>query len=202
MTGCRAIRRARTAQTGRRARLERLARAAALVAALVAAVGIPAACAGGVPAVPAPGVAATAQASTTAAVRATLAQLDGAFRANGLVLESTLTQIRPAEPPSFAGVARWPFHAVLPDDPAGGFFVIYEFADVALAAEGGHDLAAYIASGPGRVQYAPDTRFVLRQAGSTLVFYAWSPASSPDARTADVAASIASAGFEVPIPRG
>jgi hypothetical protein len=129
-------------------------------------------------------------------------QLDGALRASGLVLESTLTAIRPAEPPSFAAVARWPFHAVLPVDPAGGYFVIYEFPDLALAADGGRDLAAYITSGPGRVQFPPDVRFVLRQVSSTLVFYPWSPASSPDPKTPNVAAALASVGSEVPIPRG
>jgi len=129
-------------------------------------------------------------------------QLDGALRANGLVLESTLTAIRPAEPPSFAGVARWSFHAVLPVNPAGGYFVICEFPDLALAADGGRDRAAYITSGPGRVQFPPDVRFVLRQVGSTLVFYPWLPASSPDPKTPDVAAALASVGSEVPMPRG
>jgi hypothetical protein len=126
----------------------------------------------------------------------------GALRAAGLVVESTLTAIRPAEPPSFAGVARWPFQAVLPDDPAGGYFLVYEFADPAVAADGGRDLAAYIASGPGRVQFPPDVRFVLRQVGATLVFFPWSPASSPDPKTSSVATALASVGSEVPIPPG
>jgi hypothetical protein len=173
-----------------------------LAAASIAAGGLLAACVGGAPAVRTSGPLPTVRPSASAAIQATLVQLDGAFRASGLVLESTLTAVRPAEPPSFAGVARWPFHALLPDDPAGGYFVIYEFPDPAFATDGGRDLAAYIASGPGRVQYAPDVRFVLRQVGSTLVFYPWSPASSPDARTPDVAAALASVGSEVPIPRG
>ena len=121
-------------------------------------------------------------------------QLDGALRARGLVLQSTRTEIRPAEPPSFADVARWPFQALLPDDPGGGYFVVYAFADADLAAAGGRDLAAYVASGPGRIQFPPDVRFVLRQVGSTLVFYPWSPASSPDPKTPDLAAALASVG--------
>jgi len=172
-----------------------------LVAASLAAGGLLAAC-GVTPADRTAEPFPTAQPTVSIAVQTTLAQLDGALRANGLVLESTLTAIRPAEPPSFAGVARWPFHAVLPVDPAGGYFVIYEFPDPALAADGGRDLAAYIASGPGRVQFPPDVRFVLRQVGSTLVFYPWSPASSPDPKTPNVAAALASVGSEVPIPRG
>jgi len=105
----------------------------ALAAASIAAGGVLAACGGAAPAdrtlEPLP----TARPSASAAVQVTLVQLDGALRANGLVLEPTLTAIRPAESPSFAGVARWPFHAVLPVDPAGGYFVIYEFPDVAAA---------------------------------------------------------------------
>ncbi len=119
-----------------------------------------------------------------------------------MLLPTLTTVVRPAEPPSFASVARWPFQAVLPDDPAGGYFVIYEFPDLAFAAAGGRDLAAYITSGPGRVQFPPDVRFVLRQVGSTLVFYPWSPASSPDPKTPDLAAALASVGSEVPIPPG
>ncbi len=173
----------------------------ALAAAVIVAGNLLAACVGAAPvhtSAPLP----TVQPSASAAVEATLAQLDGALRANGLFVQSTLTTVRPAEPPSFAGVARWPFHAMLPDDPAGGYFVIYEFRGSALAADGGRDLAAYISSGPGRVQYAPDVRFVLRQVGSTLVFYPWSPASSPDRRTPNLAAALASVGVGVPIPLG
>jgi hypothetical protein len=173
-----------------------------LLTALVAAVGLLAACAGATPAQSTSQAVATAQATAPASVQATLVQLDAALRANGLVLEPTLTEVRPAEPPSFADVARWPVHAVLPDDPAGGYFVIYEFPDTALAAEGGRDLAAYITSGPGRVQFPPDVQFILRQVGSTLVFYPWSPASSPDPKTPDLAAAIASVGTDIPIPPG
>jgi len=174
----------------------------ALVAVSIATGGLLAACGAAAPADRTSEPLPTARPTASTAVQMTLVQLDGALRANGLVLESTLTAIRPAEPPSFAGVARWPFHAVLPVDPAGGYFVIYEFPDLALAADGGRDLAAYITSGPGRVQFPPDVRFVLRQVGSTLVFYPWSPASSPDPKTPDVAAALASVGSEVPIPRG
>lgn len=173
-----------------------------LVAAAIAAGGLLAACGGATPVDRSSEPLPTARSSASTAVETTLGQLDAALRASGLALESTLTAIRPAEPPSFAAVPRWPFQAVLPNDPAGGYFVIYEFPDVALAADGGRELAAYITSGPGRVQFPPDVRFVLRQAGSTLVFYPWSPASSPDPRTSDAAAAIATVGSEVPIPRG
>ncbi len=136
------------------------------------------------------------------AVAATQVQLDGALRARGLVLQQTELTVRPGEPPSFAGVPRTAFRAILPDDPAGGLIVVYELPGPGAAATAATDLAAHVTSGPGRVQYPPDVRLVLRQAGSTVVFFPWSPASSPDSRTADLAAAVASVGTEVRIPRG
>jgi hypothetical protein len=172
------------------------------LAGLIAATLLVAACTGASPGDRTSAPLATALPPVSPAVLATLAQVDGALGAAGLIRESTRTTIRPAEPPAFAGIARWPFRAVLPDDPAGGYFLVYEFADPALAADGGRDLAAYVTSGPGRVQYAPDVRFVLQQVGSTLVFYPWSPASSPDPKTPIVATALATVGSGVAIPRG
>ena len=135
-------------------------------------------------------------------VAATQVQLDGALRARGLVLAPTDLTVRPGEPPSFSAVPRTAFRAILPEDPEGGLIVVYELPDPGAAATAGTELAAYITSGPGRVEYPSDVRFVLRQAGSTLVFFPWSPGSSPDPRTPDVAAAVATVGTEVPIPRG
>jgi len=136
------------------------------------------------------------------AVAATQVQLDGALRARGLVLAPTDLTVRPGEPPSFSAVPRTAFRAILPEDPAGGLIVVYELPDPGAAATAATELAAHITSGPGRVEYPSDVRFVLRQAGSTLVFFPWSPGSSPDPRTPDVAAAVATVGTEVPIPRG
>jgi len=149
-----------------------------------------------------PGPDATPRPTISPAVGATRVQLDGALRARGLVLEATELLARPGEPPSFAAVPRTAFRAVLADDPAGGLIVVYELPDIATAAAGAADLAAYVTSGPGRVQYPPDVRHVIRQVGSTVVFFPWSPASSPDPRTADLAAAVATVGTEVPLPRG
>lgn len=149
-----------------------------------------------------PGPDPTARPTISPAVGATQVQLDGALRARGLVLEATELLARPGEPPSFAAVPRTAFRAVLADDPAGGLIVVYELPDIAAAATGAAELAAYVTSGPGRVQYPPDVRHVIRQVGSTVVFFPWSPASSPDAGTADVAAAVVTVGTEVPLPRG
>jgi hypothetical protein len=183
------------ASRGRRA-----AAALPAIAALLAAATLLAGCV--TPATRPPAPDPTARPTISPAVAVTQLQLDGALRARGLVLQATELTVRPGEPPSLAAVPRTAFRAILPDDPEGGLVVVYELPDPAAAAAAATDLAAYVTSGPGRVQYPPDVRFVLRQVGSTLVFFPWSPASSPDARTADVAAAIATVGSEVPIPRG
>ena len=144
----------------------------------------------------------TPRPTVSPAVAVAQIQLDGALRARGLVVEPTELTVRPGEPPSLAAVPRTAFRAILPDDPDGGLIVVYELVDPAAAAAAATDLAAYVTSGPGRVQYPPDVRHVLRQVGSTIVFFPWSPGSSPDQRTADVAAAVATLGSEVPIPRG
>jgi hypothetical protein len=174
----------------------RAARAALVVAAALLAAG----CSPAASRPPAPDP--TPRPTISPAVGATQVQLDGALRARGLVLEPTELTVRPGEPPSLAAVPRTAFRAILPDDPEGGLVVVYELPDPGAAATAATQLAAHVTSGPGRVQYPPDVRHVIRQVGSTVVFFPWSPASSPDARTEDVAAAVASVGTEVPLPRG
>jgi hypothetical protein len=174
-------------------------RAGRIAAAAVVAV-LGAGCAAPVAPTAAPVV--TPRPTISPAVAATQAQLDGALRARGIALKATDLFVRPGEPASFAAAPRTALRAVLPDDPEGGLVVVYEFPDPAAAAAAATELAGYVTSGPGRVQYPPDVRHVLRQVGSTLVFFPWSPASSPDPRTEDVAAALATVGTEVPIPRG
>jgi hypothetical protein len=77
---------------------------------------------------------------------------------------------------------------------------VYEFADVAAATTAGREQADYVASGPGRVQFPINTRFVIRQLGTTIVFYAWSPDNSPDPRTADIEAALETLGTGIAIP--
>ena len=153
-------------------------------------------------AIPSPVPDVTARPTISPAVAATGVQLEGALRARGLVLEATELAVRPGEPPTLATVPRTAYRAVLPDDPAGGLIVVAAPAAVAAAATAATELAAFVTSGPGRVQYPPDVRLVIRQVGATVVFFPWSPDSSPDRRTAAVAAAVATVGTEVPIPRG
>ena len=105
-------------------------------------------------------------------------------------VQDPLTAYRPGESPALIGVPRRLVQAVLPSDPTGGYVVIYEFAGANEADAAGRDFVAYLHSGTGAIQYPADEQFVLRRIGTTLVFFAWSPALSPDAEVARMAATI------------
>jgi len=105
-------------------------------------------------------------------------------------VQDPLTAYRPGESPTLIGVPRRLVQAVLPSDPTGGYVVIYEFAGANEADAAGRDFVAYLHSGTGAIQYPADEQFVLRRIGTTLVFFAWSPALSPDAEVARMAATI------------
>ena len=107
--------------------------------------------------------------------------------------------VRPRRP-RFATAGRAILRAILPEDPDHGLIVIYEFASPAAAAAAAEEQAAYVASGVGRVQFPPDSRFIIRVVGATAVFFAWSPANSPDPRTESIPAALESLGTGVPIP--
>jgi hypothetical protein len=68
------------------------------------------------------------------------------------------------------------------------------------AADAAADEAAYLASGPGRIQSAEGTRHVLRQVGSTIVSYSWVPAGAQDPRAADIQAALETLGAPIDIP--
>ncbi len=124
----------------------------------------------------------------------TRTQLEAALRLAGFGLIQPSNPYRPAEPPSLADTPRVVYQAVIADDPTHGYVVVYELPDLATAAAAGRDLASYLASGPTRVQFPPDTRFVLRQVGTTLVLYDWSPANSTGSGTATVGQVIGTVG--------
>ena len=88
----------------------------------------------------------------------------------------------------------------LPADPTGGFIVVYEFDDTAQAAAAAAEQQAYLATGPGAVQSPLGTRHVIRQVGTTVVYYSWLPGSSkdPGAEAIQVALETLGTGFVVP----
>lgn len=142
--------------------------------------------------------ASTAPAGAPAA--STRAALMAALAAQGLQLEDVVSPYRPAEGPRVAGAARMVVRVIIPDDPEHGRIAIYEFVTPNDAFVAATEQAAYVSSGVGRVQFPTDARFTIRTVGSTVVFFAWTPASSPDRWNERIAETLATVGFEVVVP--
>jgi hypothetical protein len=147
-----------------------------------------------------PPVAVGPSAPVTAAVTETRAAIAQALGAQHLQLSDPQVPFRPPESPRLMAAPRAVYQVVLPQDPAHGFVSVYEFPDAAAATEAGQEQASYIASGPGRVQFVPDSRFVLRQLGPTLIFFTWSPANSPDPQTAAIQQALETVGEGITVP--
>jgi hypothetical protein len=140
---------------------------------------------------PAPAGDATAAART--AVTTALGQA-------GLQVVDPTRAVRPPEGPRFAAAPRTVVRATLPDDPDGGYIVLYAFGSASDADAAAKEQAAYVASGPGRVQFSPGTRFVIQVLDSTAIFFAWSPESSPDRRTGSIEDALHAVGTAIPVP--
>jgi len=131
---------------------------------------------------------------------ATRTDVARALADRGLQSEDATRPYRPAEGPRFASAGRAVLRAILPEDPDHGLIVIYEFPSPAAATAAAGEQARYVASGVGRVQFPPDSRFIIRVVGATAVFFAWSPANSPDPRTESIPAALESLGTGIPVP--
>lgn len=136
----------------------------------------------------------------TAAIDLAVATLVTALGGQDLVMQPTQSPFRPAEGPALAGTPRAVYQVVLPDDPSHGFLVIYDLPDPTRAAAAGADQAAYLSSGPGRVQTPIGTRHVIRQLGSAIILYSWIPGSSTDERTPRIQDALETVGVAVPVP--
>ncbi len=151
----------------------------------------------GAPTFPPVGATAMPPGNSAAATRTDVVR---ALAAQGLLSEDGTRPYRPAEAPRLATAGRSILRAILPEDPDHGLIVIYEFSSPAIATAAAREQAAYVASGVGRVQFPPYTRFIIRVVGATAVFFSWSPANSPDARTESIPAALESIGTGMPIP--
>ena len=174
-------------------------RPAALALALVAA-GFLAGCGVGAGRPPQASVAPTALASVPVAIDQTRLQVESALRAGGHFLGRPNFAYRPPESGALAAAPRVVYQVLMAEDPGHGLIVIYEFPDVARAALAGREMAAYIASGPGRIQFPLDARFVLRQLGTTLIFYTWSRESSPGKEVEEIAIVLETIGQGIAVP--
>jgi hypothetical protein len=133
-------------------------------------------------------------------MQATKVQLEGTLRAAGTSLVDEDAPYRPAEAAALAAAPRLVLRAVLPNDPAQGRIVVYDLGDPQAAYAAAREMAAYLATGPGRIQFPPDARFALRLVGSTVVFSAWSAANAPDPADGErLMVLLDSVGIAVPI---
>lgn len=132
--------------------------------------------------------------SVSPAIAQTAGQVRAALGAASLQLSVPSAPFRPAETPRLTQAPRAVYQVKLPGDQDHGFVVIYELPTTADATTAARELVAYTESGPGRVQYPADERFVLRQVGTTLVFYSWSPSAVTDPRASDVATALQTVG--------
>ena len=139
--------------------------------------------------------------SYSPAIADTRGQVARALSVSSLQLQDARQPFLPPESASLSAAPRGIFQVLLPDDPSHGYIVIYEFRDASAATLAGHEQALYIASGPGRVQFPPDAQHLIRQAGTTLVVYSWSPANSTDERAAAIFTDLATVGTGIDIPR-
>ena len=134
---------------------------------------------------------------TGPATELTHGQVVAALGAASIQSRDPQTPFRPGESPALVNVPRRLVQAVLPNEPGGGYIVIYELPSASQAQVVGQDFLRYLGSGTGQVQYPRDTQFVLRQVGPTLVFYNWSPQASADPVAGDVATALQTVGTAV-----
>jgi hypothetical protein len=134
------------------------------------------------------------------AAAATTRQVIGALAAAGLQAAESNRPFRPPEGPLLAATPRTVLEVPLPDDPDPGWIIVYAAGSEDQAGRAAKDQAGYIASGPGRAMFVNGTRFVLQIVGSTVVWFSWSPESSPDKRTATIAQTLAAIGTGIDIP--
>lgn len=138
--------------------------------------------------------------TVTLAVNQTRTELVRVLETQTLQLIDTQVVIRKAESPLLVVAPRAVYQVLLPKDPAKGFIVVYEFNDPARAAAAAAEQQASLGTGPGRVQTPQGTVTILRQVGSTVVWYDWLPNASQDPSAAGIQTALESLGIGFPIP--
>lgn len=149
---------------------------------------------GGPGAAPGPTAEPTAPAAAVARARGLV---ETALARAGLVVTVPTVAYRPAETPELLAAPRAVLQAALPQDPQGGYLVLYAFPSATEADRAGGGFLAYVTRGTGQVQYPAGTRFTLRRVGAVLVLHHWTPEASPDPRAGDVATALETVGEPV-----
>jgi hypothetical protein len=140
-------------------------------------------------------------ATVTAAVGQTRGAIVAALAPLSLQVDDPDQPFRPSESRLTADAPRAVYQVVLPQDPDGGYIVVYEFRDANLARDAGNDLAGYLGTGAGRVAYPLDAQHTIRQLGTTLIFYTFSPSIAQDPGAAKIAEGLATLGIGFAPPR-
>jgi hypothetical protein len=157
--------------------------------------------AGSAPIVTFPPAPAGPSASVSNAVLLTRQAIAAALAPFRLQLDNAQRPFRPSESRLTADAPRAVYQVVLPEDLDGGYIVVYEFPDAASAVDGGNDLAGYLGTGAGRVAFPLDARHSIRQVGTTLILYTWSPSTSPDPGSEKIAEALGTLGIGFAPPR-
>jgi hypothetical protein len=161
-----------------------------------------AACAPSGAAVITPAPVATAGPTRTAGpvVAQTRAELVRVLGGRNLVLQDSAAPFRPPEDARFTITPRALYQVILPQAPQEGFIVVYEFPDPTTAAEAATAEAAYLATGPAKVQSAFGARHIIRLVGQTVVMYSWVPNGVEDPLQRDIQPALETLGTGVPVP--
>jgi hypothetical protein len=169
----------------------------ALVALVVAGCG---ASGGGRPVVTFPPGSVGPDATVSPAVAQTEGSVAAALAGKGFQLVPATGPVRPAESASLVTAPRAVYQVATPTDAAGPFVSIYEFRDPGAASDAGREMAAWLGTGPGRVQTPIGTHHVIRGVGSTLILYSWTPGAGNDQDDAAIEAALSTLGsaFDVP----
>jgi hypothetical protein len=140
-------------------------------------------------------------ATVSAAMGPTRAAIVAALSQFQLQLTDANRPFRPAETARLAAAPRSVFQVVLPQDPEGGFVVVYEFRDAAAAVDAGNEIAGFLGTGAGKVNFPLDAQHTIRQLGTMLIFYTWAPSTSPDPGSPLIAQALATLGIGFTPPR-
>jgi hypothetical protein len=134
------------------------------------------------------------------AVARTRAELVRVLGTKGLVLQDSQAAFRPPEDPTFTTTPRTLYQVILPKAPQEGFIVVYEFPDPTTAADAAAAQAAYLATGPAKVQSPFGARHIIRLVGPTVVMYSWVPAGAEDPLQPDIQTALDTLGTGVQVP--
>ena len=141
----------------------------------------------------------TPRASAGTMEAATIAALRHALSIGQLDLEPATQPYQPAQPAALISVPRSAYQVRF-SDPEGGVVLVYTFADPDAARGGAQELADYLSSSPGKINFAGDSVFHVAHHGPTVILTWFSPSQSADPDAARGAFDLVSTvGAEVPV---